>query len=1080
MSKPTGKKLRDTGTANPALTSTGKTHTETDDFTAVLGRARGGVLIADAQGQLLHADKAFSELSGYPLETVSELRLNDLFNSPDVKKLKAKVENRKLSRAWETDLMRNDGKTVTVEIASSSFQWKGESFILIKVSDCSSGRDAKGDDNARERLFATALHSSPVARSIIAKSNYEIVEVNEACCQLFGYSRDELIGRSSGDLDLWKSADERQAAVKELQETGQLLQRETMINTRSGETRNVTVSIEPVVWKGTACLLTSVYDITVQKRYEFERETTLEFLRLMNASRDTRELVHKATEYIQKISGCEAVGIRLVRDLDFPYYETRGFSAEHVRLENSLCRRNEDGSLVLSDAGNPVLECMCGNVISGRFDPSKPFFTEKGSFWTNNTTELLATTSEADRQARTRNRCNGEGYESVALIPLRVGEKTLGLMQLNDTRKDLFSTQSIALWERLADYLALSLSRFTLEDARRESEEKLRMLIEYAPVALAMFDTKLCYVAISQRWISDFHLEDLELIGRHHYDVFPEITEGLKHIHQRGLQGESLREDAEKFVRADGSILWVTWEMRPWYLADGEIGGIVIFSEDVTALKKSEQAALESERQMKALVTSLDDIVFEIDEQGTYLNIWAADESKLVQPKDKLLGHTIIHALGDELGSKFVNAVKNVIGQGGFETIEYSLPKSDGLHWFVARISPIVAQDGSRRTASMLIRDITVFKNAEFEIENQVKQLQALHTIDLAISSSVDMQTNLQILLGFVTNLVGVDAADVMVADANLSMFVYAGGVGFRTPDAVNAEVPFGKSLVGEAAQQRRNIKFMGTDTARLDPAFAAMWAREGFMSYVGIPLYVMGELKGVLEIYQRSPLDLDAKTEEFLNILAGQAAITIDSAQKLDTLHQSNRDLSMAYEATIEGWSAALDLRDRETEGHTLRVTDMTMKMAAAAGVPKSDLKHIRHGALLHDIGKLGVPDAILHKPGALSEEEWAQMRQHPLFAYQLLAPIQYLRQALDIPRYHHERWDGSGYPEGLKGKTIPLAARLFAIIDVYDALTSNRPYRRAWTSKQALEHIRAGAGTHFDPELVQVFLKFMASEKS
>jgi putative nucleotidyltransferase with HDIG domain len=258
------------------------------------------------------------------------------------------------------------------------------------------------------------------------------------------------------------------------------------------------------------------------------------------------------------------------------------------------------------------------------------------------------------------------------------------------------------------------------------------------------------------------------------------------------------------------------------------------------------------------------------------------------------------------------------------------------------------------------------------------------------------------------------------------------------------------------------------------------MWEHEGFMSYVGIPLFVMGELQGVLEIYQRSTLDLNERMEDFLNILAGQAAIAIDSAQKLETLHQSNRDLSMAYEATIEGWSSALDLRDRETEGHTLRVTELTMRMAEAVGVPKSDLKHIRHGALLHDIGKLGVPDSILHKPGALSEEEWALMRQHPLFAYQLLAPIQYLRLALDIPHYHHERWDGSGYPDGLKGKGIPLAARLFAIIDVYDALTSDRPYRQAWSVKQALDYIREGAGTHFDPELVQVFLKLMASEKS
>ena len=1079
MSKTTDKKVKDKGAVNPALNSAGKTPVETDDFTAVLGRAHEGVLIADAQGHLLHTDNGFSDLSGYPPETLSQLQLNNLFNSPDIKKLTAKVENRKSSRGWEANLLRNDGIRVQVEVASSSFQWKGESCILVKVNERSRDTHTEGEQNEQEKLFTTLFQSSPVAKSILTKDDYKILDVNEACSQLFGYTRAELIGRSSADLNLWNMPAERQSVLNELLETDQLRPREKMINTRSGETRIVSVSMEAVLWKGKACLLTSVFDITTQKHYEFERDTALEFLRMMNASKDTGELIHQTTEYIQRISGCEAVGIRLERDQDFPYYETRGFPAEHIYKENSLCRRKPDGTLVRNDSGMPMLDCLCGHVILGGFDPAHPCITKKGSFWSNCQSELHISSADKVQPLQIRNCCNCEGYESVALIPLRVGDKALGLIQLNDKRKGHFNPQIIAMWERLADYLALSLSRFAVEDAHRESEEKLKMLIEYAPVALAMFDKSMRYVAVSGRWITDYHLDDQELIGRSHYEVFPEINEDIKAIHRRGLEGESLEDSSVKFERLDGSIQWISWAMRPWHRADGSIGGIVIFSEDITALKESEQSALESERQMTALLTSLDDIVFEFDEQGKYLNIWSADESKLAQPREKLLGRTMKEMLGDENGGRFTEAIRRVILQGRIETIEYPLETLSGMHWFLARISPIREKDGSHRTASMLVRDITDRKEAEFEIENQVKQLQALHTIDLAISSSVDMQTNLQILLGFVTNLVGVDAADVMVAEVNLSMFVYTAGVGFRTPDAVNARVPFGKSLVGEAAQQRRNIKFIGTDPSRLDPAFAAMWMHEGFMSYVGIPLYVMGELKGVLEIYQRSPLDLDAKTEEFLNILAGQAAIVIDSAQKLDTLHQSNLDLSLAYEATIEGWSAALDLRDRETEGHTLRVTDMTMRMAAAAGVPKSDLKHIRHGALLHDIGKLGVPDSVLHKPGPLDEEEWAQMRQHPLFAYQLLAPIQYLRQALDIPRYHHERWDGSGYPEGLKGKAIPLAARLFAIIDVYDALTSDRPYRQAWSSKQALDHIRAGAGTHFDPELVEVFMKFMASEK-
>jgi HD-GYP domain-containing protein (c-di-GMP phosphodiesterase class II) len=189
--------------------------------------------------------------------------------------------------------------------------------------------------------------------------------------------------------------------------------------------------------------------------------------------------------------------------------------------------------------------------------------------------------------------------------------------------------------------------------------------------------------------------------------------------------------------------------------------------------------------------------------------------------------------------------------------------------------------------------------------------------------------------------------------------------------------------------------------------------------------------------------------------------------------LQQSNDELQNAYETTIEGWSRALDLRDRETEGHTQRVSELTVRVARAMGFSKAELVNIRRGALLHDIGKLGVPDSILHKPGKLTEDEWAIMRQHTLFAYDMIQPIEYLRPALDIPCYHHEKWDGSGYPYGLKGTHIPLAARIFALADVYDALSSDRPYREAWPKEQVIEYIRQNSGTHFDPNVVEVFVK-------
>jgi putative nucleotidyltransferase with HDIG domain len=252
----------------------------------------------------------------------------------------------------------------------------------------------------------------------------------------------------------------------------------------------------------------------------------------------------------------------------------------------------------------------------------------------------------------------------------------------------------------------------------------------------------------------------------------------------------------------------------------------------------------------------------------------------------------------------------------------------------------------------------------------------------------------------------------------------------------------------------------------------ATLLADEGFATYFGTPLIAKGQVNGVLEVFHRSPFAPDENWLEFFKILAGQAAIAVDSTSLFTELKQSNTQLFAAYDSTIEGWSHALDLRDKETEGHTQRVTEMALKLARAAGITEEELAHVRRGALLHDIGKMGIPDRILLKPGKLTDEEWIVMRKHPSFAFELLSPIAYLRPALDIPYCHHEKWDGSGYPRGLKGEQIPLTARLFAIIDVWDALRSDRPYRQGWSKEKVIEHIKSLSGTHFEPKAVELFL--------
>jgi len=369
--------------------------------------------------------------------------------------------------------------------------------------------------------------------------------------------------------------------------------------------------------------------------------------------------------------------------------------------------------------------------------------------------------------------------------------------------------------------------------------------------------------------------------------------------------------------------------------------------------------------------------------------------------------------------------------------------------------------------------DITDRRRTEEQNQHQLKRLAALRTIDMAITASLNLRVILEVLLEEVTGRLEVDAASVLLLNPHTQTLDYAAGRGFGTPVLQHTRLRFGEGYAGRAAQDRRLICIPDLAKEAGNLVRAPLLSEEAFLAYCAIPLIAKGQVQGVLEIFHRAVLTPSRDWLDFLETLGGQAAIAIDNASLFADLQRSSAELALAYDTTLEGWSHALDLRDKETEGHSRRVTEMTLDLARAMGVPEPDLVHIRRGALLHDIGKMGIPDAILYKPGPLTNEEKAIMRRHPIFAYELLSPIGYLRPALDIPYAHHEKWDGTGYPRRLRGEQIPLAARIFAVADVWDALRSTRRYRPAWTERRARQYIRTQAGKHFDPRVVEVFLR-------
>jgi response regulator RpfG family c-di-GMP phosphodiesterase len=380
-------------------------------------------------------------------------------------------------------------------------------------------------------------------------------------------------------------------------------------------------------------------------------------------------------------------------------------------------------------------------------------------------------------------------------------------------------------------------------------------------------------------------------------------------------------------------------------------------------------------------------------------------------------------------------------------------------------------------------------QQAEAVTQRQLERLASLHAIDMDITAHLDLSSLLARLVEQIHHRIRVDIVAVLRFNPERQRLEYAALYGADPISYPLPDLPLEQTLSGQALLLRKLMystnmgQTNGTGALHIGPVAAvspeivqtlvaasnlAQLQYAGIESTYAVPLITRGQIKGVLTLLHRSHLAPDADWLEFLEILGGQAAVALDNADLFEHLQRS-------YEATLEGWVRALDLRDKETEGHSQRVTEMSVRLARAMGLDEEEIEHVRRGALLHDIGKLGIPDQILLKPGPLTEEEWVIMRTHPTLAYQWLSPIDYLRPALDIPYCHHEKWDGSGYPRGLAGEQIPLAARIFAVVDVWDALSSDRPYRKRWPDEKVHAHLCEQAGSHFDTQVVETFVSMV-----
>lgn len=479
-----------------------------------------------------------------------------------------------------------------------------------------------------------------------------------------------------------------------------------------------------------------------------------------------------------------------------------------------------------------------------------------------------------------------------------------------------------------------------------------------------------------------------------------------------------------------------------------------------------------TEQTLEAILQTFTDTNFILAPDGAILDYRTNTPSLPYLFPDSIYSKNIKDVFPASLTDQLEYALHTVKQTGNVVPFEYVLPISNREYWFDARLIPV-----SDSKIMLIARDITECRETKLKMERQVQQMSILRSIDLAIASGLDLNLLLSMLLDRVLTLMHADAATVLLLNSKTNLLEFAAGKGFRSNILQYTRLKLGEGCAGRVALDRKMLNIPDLRKDRVEFDRSPMFLQENFVSYWGVPLMAKGRVLGVLEMFNRAPLKHDTDWQNFLVMVAGQAAIAIDSAVMFSDLQRSNAELSLAYDATIEGLSRALDLRDRETKEHTFRVTDITVKLATRLGVKQTDLIHIRRGAILHDIGKVAIPDQILFKPGPLVEEEWNIMRRHPDIAVELLSPVSYLEPALEIPHWHHEKWNGTGYPDGLHQENIPFSARLFALADVYDALISKRPYRSAWSKQEAVQYIESQAGIHFDPRIVPEFLDLVSS---